>query len=107
MSNVVEEYGWQSSTGPHSCNYITPAVERILKRLGVSRVCDLGSGNGPLAGALHAAGCYVAGVEYDKTGVEIAQENLADLFSSVIRNAHRPFRRRKQIPVRVLCPCRH
>ncbi len=79
MSNVVKEYGWQSSTGPHSCNYITPAVALILKRLGVSRVCDVGSGNGSLAGSLHAAGCYVAGVEYDKTGVEIARKNYPSI----------------------------
>jgi len=75
MSNVVDQYGWQSSSGPESCGYITPEVLRILRRLKVSRVCDLGSGNGALAGALRDAGFQAAGVEYDKQGVEIARQN--------------------------------
>lgn len=79
MSNVVDQYGWQSSTGPESCGYITPEVLRILKRLKVSRVCDLGAGNGALAGALRDAGFSAAGVEYDKQGVEIARQNFPDV----------------------------
>lgn len=75
MSNVVDQYGWQSSSGPESCGYITPEVLRILKRLKVNRVCDLGAGNGALAGALRDAGFQAAGVEYDKQGVEIARQN--------------------------------
>lgn len=75
MSNVVDQYGWQSSSGPESCGYITPVVLRILKRLKVNRVCDLGSGNDALAGALRDAGFQAAGVEYDKQGVEIARQN--------------------------------
>lgn len=75
MSNVVNEYGWQSSSGPESCGYITPAVLRILGRLDVRRVCDIGSGNGALVGALRDAGYETAGVEYDKHGVEIARNN--------------------------------
>jgi 2-polyprenyl-3-methyl-5-hydroxy-6-metoxy-1,4-benzoquinol methylase len=75
MSNVVDEYGWQSSSGPESCGYITPEVLRILKGLHVKRVCDLGSGNGALAGALHDAGFQAAGIEYDRQGVDIARRN--------------------------------
>lgn len=76
MSNGVDEYGWQSPTGLTSSNYITPAVLRILTVLKVSRVCDVGSGNGALVGDLRKVGYYAAGVEYDKQGVEIAQKNL-------------------------------
>lgn len=76
MSNGVDEYGWQSPTGLESSNYITPAVLRILAALKVSRVCDIGSGNGALVGDLRKVGYYAAGVEYDKQGVEIAQKNL-------------------------------
>jgi predicted RNA methylase len=75
MSNVVDQYGWHSSTGNYSHGYGAPAVLRILKRLAVNRVCDLGSGNGALAGAMRDAGFQVAGVEYDKQGVEIARKN--------------------------------
>lgn len=74
MTNVVDSYGWQSSTSPESGGYITPKVLQILKRLRVSRVCDLGSGNGALAGALRDAGFQSAGVEYDQQGVEIARQ---------------------------------
>ncbi len=75
MSNVVNEYGWQSPSGPESCGYITPEVLRILGSLNVRRVCDLGSGNGALVGALRNAGYETAGVEYDKQGVEIARKH--------------------------------
>lgn len=74
MNNVVNEYGWQSRSRPQSCGYITPQVLRILGRLKVKRVCDLGSGNGELAGALRDAGYKAAGVEYDKQGVDIARK---------------------------------
>jgi hypothetical protein len=43
-NNLVDEYGWQSSSGPESCGYITPEVLRILATLNVKSVCDLGSG---------------------------------------------------------------
>ena len=76
MSNIlVDEYGWQSSSGPESCGYIAPEVLSILAKLGVSRVCDLGSGNGALVGVLNEAGYQVAGIEYDRQGVEIARKN--------------------------------
>jgi 2-polyprenyl-3-methyl-5-hydroxy-6-metoxy-1,4-benzoquinol methylase len=74
-NNLVDEYGWQSSSGPESCGYITPEVLRILATLNVKRVCDLGSGNGALVGVLHGAGYQAAGVEYDRRGVEIARQN--------------------------------
>jgi 2-polyprenyl-3-methyl-5-hydroxy-6-metoxy-1,4-benzoquinol methylase len=38
-------------------------------------VCDLGSGNGTLAGSLRDAGYYVAGVEYDQDGVRLSRMN--------------------------------
>lgn len=75
MSNVVDQYGWQSSTRPESGGYITPEVLRILKRLKVNRVCDLGAGNGAMVGTLRDAGFSAAGVEYDQQGVEIARQN--------------------------------
>lgn len=73
--NVVDDYGWESSTGPESCGYITPEVLRILESMNVKRVCDLGAGNGALVGRLKVAGFQAAGVEYDRQGFEIAQRN--------------------------------
>lgn len=75
MTIVVESYGWDTATGPDSCSYIAPNVLRILKSLGVNRVCDVGSGNGALAAMMRQAGYYAAGVDYDKEGVALAQKN--------------------------------
>jgi len=74
MANVVETYGWETTTGPESCGYITPEVLKILSSLNVRRVCDLGSGNGALAATLREEGYYAAGVEYDQQGVALSQK---------------------------------
>lgn len=75
MSNAVDNYGWTSSSGPESCGYITPQVLQLLGRLGIKRVCDLGSGNGALVATMQKFGYYAAGVEYDQQGVALAQKN--------------------------------
>jgi 2-polyprenyl-3-methyl-5-hydroxy-6-metoxy-1,4-benzoquinol methylase len=75
MTNVVEEYGWESAAEPECCGYITPQVLQILDTLSVKRVCDLGSGNGALVAAMRKAGYYAVGVEYDKQGVGLSQKN--------------------------------
>lgn len=74
MINAVPDYGWEASD-PQSCGYIAPEVLRILSKLNVRRVCDLGSGNGTLVGLLGNAGYEASGVEYDKQGVEISKNN--------------------------------
>lgn len=73
--NMVEDYGWESDEGPHSCNYIVPEILNILKRLKVSRVLDIGSGNGKLCSEMAEAGYQAVGVEYDVRGVEISKTN--------------------------------
>ncbi len=73
--NLVEDYGWTTGVGPHSCNYIIPEIINTLKSLEVSRVLDLGSGNGKLCSEVAKAGYYVAGVEYDQQGVKISKSN--------------------------------
>jgi 2-polyprenyl-3-methyl-5-hydroxy-6-metoxy-1,4-benzoquinol methylase len=74
LANVVNDYGWESASGPESCGYITPQVLKILQSLGAKRICDLGSGNGALASTLQKAGYYAVGVEYDKQGVLLARK---------------------------------
>lgn len=73
--NVVENYGWASAEGPHSCGYITPTVLSLLQGLDVKRVLDLGAGNGTLCSEMSRAGFEVAGVEYDRQGVEVARSH--------------------------------
>ena len=70
---VVHNYGWSNEAGPGSCNYIAPAVLRILGSLGARRVVDVGAGNGALCGTIAATGVHVAGIEYDAAGVEVAR----------------------------------
>lgn len=75
-NNVVADYGWQSAVRPESLGYIAPQIMQILGTLNVKRICDLGSGNGALVGALEAAGYQVAGVEYDRQGVAVARKTF-------------------------------
>lgn len=77
MSNGVENYGWKSTEGPHSCAYLAPAILKLLKQYdgAATSVCDLGAGNGALARQLSGAGySTVVGVEYDAEGVRIARK---------------------------------
>jgi len=73
-ANVVEDYGWSTGDGPQSCGYIAPCVLEILKTLQVSRVMDLGAGNGVLCAGLAKAGYEVVGVEYDRQGAHLAKQ---------------------------------
>ena len=79
MSNIVDDYGWESEEGPESCTYITSEVLSILGHLKARRVCDLGSGNGALAAAISEAGHYAIGVDYDKQGVELSKKNYPEI----------------------------
>jgi 2-polyprenyl-3-methyl-5-hydroxy-6-metoxy-1,4-benzoquinol methylase len=72
-ASLVAKYGWKEADAPCSCAYVVPDVLRIIDRLKARRILDLGSGNGALCGLLKKRGYYVAGCEYDKSGVEIAR----------------------------------
>ena len=73
--NIVESYGWSSSTGPDSCNYLAPRILSLLRKLNVNRVLDIGAGNGKLCSEILDAGYEIVGLEYDKEGVAIATES--------------------------------
>jgi 2-polyprenyl-3-methyl-5-hydroxy-6-metoxy-1,4-benzoquinol methylase len=77
--NVVQEYGWSSTQGPHTCDFLAPEILRILKNLTVRRVMDLGCGNGALCATLSASGYEVVGVEYDAGGVELAKKTYPSI----------------------------
>ncbi len=77
--NVVDDYGWSTPQGPQSCGYIAPRILKLLKKLNVKRVLDLGSGNGALCAQIATAGYEVAGVEYDKAGVDVARKSHSDI----------------------------
>jgi len=78
--NLVNNYGWSSSTQPNSCNYITPEIQRILARLQPGRVLDIGCGNGSLCSEIKAKlGVSVVGMEYDQEGVDIAKASYPEI----------------------------
>ena len=79
IQNVVDDYGWSSSQGPQSCGYIAPRIIELLRKLNVKRVLDLGAGNGALCAQVAKAGYEVAGVEYDKVGVDVARTSHPDI----------------------------
>lgn len=71
--NAVEDYGWGDSAGAHSCGYIAPRILALLAGLQPARVLDLGAGDGSLCAQVAQQGYYVAGMEYDRKGVELAR----------------------------------
>jgi 2-polyprenyl-3-methyl-5-hydroxy-6-metoxy-1,4-benzoquinol methylase len=77
--NIVQNYGWTTAEPPHSHNYITPKILSILRNLKVQRVLDIGAGNGKLCSELSRSGYEIAGIEYDKQGVEIARKSYPDI----------------------------
>ena len=77
--NNIDSYGWNSAEGPHSCNYVTPKILSILKKLDVQRVVDIGCGNGQLCSQIHREGYQVVGVEYDNDGVTIARSQCPEV----------------------------
>jgi 2-polyprenyl-6-hydroxyphenyl methylase/3-demethylubiquinone-9 3-methyltransferase len=73
VTKRVENYGWNSDQGPHSCGYLSPVVLAWLEKLQPGKVLDLGAGNGALCRTMVEAGYEVVGVEPDADGVEIAR----------------------------------
>lgn len=76
--NLVEQYGWGREV-PHSFQFIEPNVVRVLERLSVRRVLDIGSGNGVLCAVLASKGYDMVGIEYDEGGVAMAKSSYPGL----------------------------
>jgi 2-polyprenyl-3-methyl-5-hydroxy-6-metoxy-1,4-benzoquinol methylase len=70
----MNRYGWKGQSQPLSCNYIVPAVIRLLGAPSERKVLDLGSGNGVLCRELDRLGFSVAGVEPSPDGWLAATE---------------------------------
>jgi len=75
----VNDYGWRSAGPTYHFGYVTPIILEQVRALGISRVLDLGSGNGRLCGLLKKKCDLVVGVEYDKQGSEIASHTYPDI----------------------------
>lgn len=78
--NKINNYGWNSATAPHSCNYITPTILEILNHILVKgRILDIGSGNGFLCSQLSELGYDMVGTEPDQQGFEISKTNYPNI----------------------------
>lgn len=77
--HVDDDFGWSSPEGPHSCGYITPRILKILTKLGIHRILDVGSGNGKLCSQLAEYGYDIVGIEVDRKGLEISRSNYPDI----------------------------
>lgn len=75
----ISEYGWRSAEPAYHFAYVAPTILKLVRNLGVSRVLDLGSGNGSLCSLLAKECKLVVGVEYDKKGSEIAALAYPDI----------------------------
>lgn len=76
MSATYSEFEWQSAAPANgdSGAGLAEAFVRIISGLkGVERICDLGCGNGYLAGRLASMGYDVTGVDASQSGIEIAR----------------------------------
>src|SRR5215207_8620955 len=78
VSAIYEEFAW-NTTGPAnglSGERLADATIALIRELaGVRKVCDLGCGNGYLAGRLADLGYEVTGVDASRSGIALAQGN--------------------------------
>jgi 2-polyprenyl-3-methyl-5-hydroxy-6-metoxy-1,4-benzoquinol methylase len=77
-TNQYKEYSWTSTdsgNGESGEHLAAKLVAQVRKLEGVRRVCDLGCGNGYLAGRLAACGFEVVGVDASASGVELAKSS--------------------------------
>lgn len=66
--DYLDEYGWNSNEGPNSCNYIQDKILSIIERFNISKLVDVGSGNGALCKYLADRKIFVCGIERDTQG---------------------------------------
>jgi 2-polyprenyl-3-methyl-5-hydroxy-6-metoxy-1,4-benzoquinol methylase len=74
--SVSPRYGWTGKESAGSHDYIIPALLGVLVKEKVSRVLDLGCGNGSLCCMLTSHGFDMVGMEPDIDGFRIASEQL-------------------------------
>jgi len=80
MSTTYAEFEWHDAAPANgeSGAGLAQVFVRMIKGLrGVERICDLGCGNGYLAGRLAALGYDVTGVDASPSGIEIARHTYA------------------------------
>ncbi|MBA2526456.1 MAG: methyltransferase domain-containing protein [Pyrinomonadaceae bacterium] len=79
-TDTYKEFTWRSSgpgNGETGFELVKKFLTLVTRLENVRRICDLGCGNGYLAGRLAALGYEVTGVDASESGIEIAQESYS------------------------------
>ena len=63
------------ANGKSGANYARDLIARVRRLQGVRAICDLGCGNGYLAGELAALGYEVLGIDVSRSGIELANRH--------------------------------
>lgn len=84
MSKNIDNYGWNEKDEPESCDYLVPAIIKILsKYTEIERVCDVGCGSGHLIKKLFEIGYKVSGADNDEEACRISKSRnpLVNIFN--------------------------
>lgn len=68
------DYTFSSADAAHTNAYLSPVILALCKAYNVSRILDLGCGNGALAGDLVTAGFTVVGCDPSESGIHHARQ---------------------------------
>lgn len=81
MDTVKDSSGYQYDDADlgHAHEYLLPELKKILGKVGVRRVFDLGCGNGAVAARLERAGYSLTGVDPSEEGIRRAHEHHPNL----------------------------
>jgi 2-polyprenyl-3-methyl-5-hydroxy-6-metoxy-1,4-benzoquinol methylase len=83
VADNISGYSFSSAMLNESHNYLLPAIDRILDRLGAiehrSRLFELGCGNGSVAHYLAQRGLRVIGVDPSSSGIAEARRHYPEL----------------------------
>ncbi|MBY0578576.1 MAG: class I SAM-dependent methyltransferase [Burkholderiales bacterium] len=76
LSVVADEFVWDGEGASEANGFILPAVQRMLALSKARSVLDLGCGNGYCSGFLHEKGYEIAGCDFSKSGIDLAQRQF-------------------------------
>ena len=78
-TSAADEFIWDTSEHTQIHHFIRAPITSLLHGHRCKSVLDLGCGNGAFTGLLAAEGFDVTGVDHSLSGVDIAQQQYADL----------------------------
>ena len=74
------KFGWTDPKEEWLHDYINPTILKVLKKLPVKKILDLGCGRGTLVHGLKNIGYETVGCDIDQEGIEIARKGSGTFF---------------------------